>query len=267
VSGNYDDTIPNACGNDSIITLHLTLHHATSSVDPVEGKDCSSYYWADADTTIKTIGTHNYTHKFSTIYGCDSVVTKTITVYKPDTVPVTKAPVCNLYEWKEADTTIIDGGTNTYRHVFTNQYGCDSVVDLTVTINVPYQATLSLKAYYGDRIIMINRNEINAISAEWQLDSLGLEHPEYVEWYYISAAGDTSYLDNGYYYTLASGEPLPAGQYFAKIDLPAVASNPCGAMGQTIVYTVTGAAAAPALVPSRARAGEEVQVINLDPTQ
>jgi hypothetical protein len=272
VSGNYDDTIPNACGNDSIITLHLTLHHATSSVDPVEGKDCSSYYWADADTTIKTIGTHNYTHKFSTIYGCDSVVTKTITVYKPDTVPVTiGTPVCNLYEWKEADTTIIDGGTNTYRHVFTNQYGCDSVVDLTVTINVPYQATLSLKAYYGDRIIMINRNEINAISAEWQLDSLGLEHPEYVEWYYISAAGDTTHLDNGYdygyYYTLESGDPLPAGQYFAKIDLPAVASNPCGAMGQTIVYTVTGAAAAPALVPSLARPGEEVHVINLDPTQ
>ena len=266
-SGSYNDTISNACGNDSIITLHLTLHHATSSVDPVEGKDCSSYYWADANTTITTIGTHDYTHVFHTIYGCDSVVTKTITVYKPDTVEVTKAPVCNLYEWKEADTTIIDGGTNTYRHVFTNQYGCDSVVDLTVTINVPYQATLSLKAYYGDRIIMINRNEINAISAEWQLDSLGLEHPEYVEWYYISAAGDTSYLDNGYYYTLASGEPLPAGQYFAKIDIPAVASNPCGALGQTIVYTVTGAAAAPALVPSLARPGEEVHVINLDPTQ
>jgi len=271
--GNYTHTFTggNICGNDSVVTLHLTLHKSTSSVDPVEGKDCSSYYWADADTTIKTIGTHNYTHKFSTIYGCDSVVTKTITVYKPDTVEVTKAPVCNMYEWKEADTTIIDGGTNTYRHVFTNQYGCDSVVDLTVTINVPYQATLSLKAYYGDRIIMINRNEINAISAEWQLDSLGLEHPEYVEWYYISAAGDTTYLDNGYdygyYYTLESGDPLPAGQYFAKIDLPAVAGNPCGAQGQTIVYTVTGAAAAPALVPSLARPGEEVHVINLDPTQ
>ena len=267
--GNYTHTFTggNICGNDSVVTLHLTLHKSTSSVDPVEGKDCSSYYWADADTTIKTIGTHDYTHVFHTIYGCDSVVTKTITVYKPDTVEVTKAPVCNMYEWKEADTTIIDGGTNTYRHVFTNQYGCDSVVDLTVTINVPYQATLSLKAYYGDRIIMINRNEINAISAEWQLDSLGLEHPEYVEWYYISAAGDTTFLDYGYYYTLASGEPLPAGQYFAKIDIPAVASNPCGAMGQTIVYTVTGAAAAPALVPSLARPGEEVHVINLDPTQ
>jgi hypothetical protein len=272
VSGNYKDTLKNACGNDSIVTLHLTIHNSTSSIDPVEGKKCTAYYWADADTTITTIGTHDYTHKFKTIYGCDSVVTKTITVYKPDTVPVTVPSfVCNVFEWKDSvqgfDTTIIDGGTNTYRHKFINQYGCDSIVDLTVTIKVPYETTLDLKAYYGDRIIMINRNQINAISAEWQLDSLGLEHPEYVEWYYISPAGDTTYLDNGYYYTLESGDPLPAGQYFAKIDLPAVASNPCGALGQTIVYTVTGSAAAPALVPSLARPGEEVHVINLDPTQ
>lgn len=272
VSGNYNDTLKNACGNDSIVTLHLTIHNSTSSIDPVEGKKCTAYYWADADTTITTIGTHDYTHKFKTIYGCDSVVTKTITVYKPDTVPVTiPSFVCNVFEWKDAaqgfDTTIIDGGTNTYRHKFINQYGCDSIVDLTVTIKVPYETTLDLKAYYGDRIIMINRNQINAISAEWQLDSLGLEHPDYVEWYYISPAGDTTFLDYGYYYTLASGDPLPAGQYFAKIDLPAVASNPCGALGQTIVYTVTGSAAAPALVPSLARPGEEVHVINLDPTQ
>ena len=211
----------------------------------MEGKDCKSYYWADADTTITTLGTHDYTHVFKTIYGCDSVVTKTITVYKPDTVPVNVGKFCNLYYWEEADTTIIDGGTNTYRHVFKNMHNCDSVVDLTVHIDVPYEATLDLKSYYGDRIIMINRNQINAISAEWYLDSLGIEHPEYVEWYRIETNGDTTSLGNGYYYTLASGEPLPAGTYYAELNVTAAAGAPCGAKGKTILYTITGAAAAP----------------------
>ncbi len=170
-----------------------------------------------------------------------------------------------MYYWAEADTTIIDGGINSYTHVFQTYQNCDSIVTLTVEIDVPYQATLDIKGYYGDRIIMINRNQINDIPG-WHLDSLDTEHPELVEWYRIEASGDTTFLGTGYYYTLPSGDPLPAGVYFAEINLPAVGES-CGASGKTELYPITASAGAPALMPSYAQPGEDIRVVNLDPME
>jgi hypothetical protein len=162
------------------------------------------------------------------------------------------------------DTTIITGGTHTYQHVFQTIHGCDSVVSITVTINVPYETTLSLVHKFGDRLIMIDRTEINAIPG-WYLDSLDIEHPEYVTWYEIDPAGNERVCGTGYYYNLASGEPLPSGYtYYAVVNIPGTAVS-CGAQGTTVQYTIPTHAAAPALVPTLARPGENIRVINLDP--
>jgi hypothetical protein len=134
-----------------------------------------------------------------------------------------------------------------------------------VTINLPYVDTLDVREYYGWRIIMINRNQINTIPG-WQLDSLQNDHPEYVTWHQIDLDGNDTEVGTGYYYTLASGEPLPAGyQYYAIVSIPAAEGSPCGAYGRTEIVTVGVTAPAPALVPSLARPGEDIQVINLDP--
>jgi hypothetical protein len=146
------------------------------------------------------------------------------------------------------------------------------VVTIKVTINgTPYVDTLEVKAYYGYRVIMINRNQINDMPGWADLDSLDIDHPEYVTWYQMLGATPDITTDKkvatGYYYTLPNGEPLPAGnQYYAYIDIPASVGATCGSIGITEVITIGSPAAAPALVPSLAKPGEDIQVINLDPT-
>ena len=265
-SGDYQATLTNAAGCDSVATLHLTVNYsATSTETPVTA--CDEYYWASADTTIKATGT--YTHVFKTVLGCDSVVTLSATINNSIVMPDIPVNECNMYQWKDEaqgfDTLITTTGK--YTHVFTTALGCDSTVTIDATIKgSSYVDDLDIKAYYGNRIIMINRNQINALDGWVDLDSLDTEQGKYVEWYRIEASGDTTFLGTGYYYTLPTGDPLPAGDYYAYIDLPHSAGAECGSVGKTKVLPIAAAAtAAPALVPSLARPGEDIQVINLDP--
>ena len=65
---------------------------------------------------------------------------------------------------------------------------------------------------------------------------------------------------------MASGEPLPTGYtYYAVVEIPASEGVVCGAKGETEHYTIPVPAGVPALVPSLARPGEEIRIINLDP--
>jgi hypothetical protein len=196
--------------------------------------------------------------------GCDSVVTLHLTVFKPDTTVLPAVDSCNRYHLKTADIDTLITTTGDYKFVFQNANGCDSVVTINVTIATPYVDTLSLIHKFGDRLLMINRKEINAIPG-WYLDSLDTDHPEYVSWYEIDPAGNEKPLHDGYTHSLPNGEPLPAGYtYYAEVNIPAVGGN-CGAIGTTKHYTIPSAAPAPALMPSLARPGEEIRIVNLDP--
>jgi hypothetical protein len=113
---------------------------------------------------------------------------------------------------------------------------------------------------------MINRHEINALPGR-SLDSLDNDHPEYVEWHEIDLSGNDRVCGTGYYYNLPNGDPLPTGYtYYAVVKIPASAGAICGASGTTVKYTIPAPAGAPALMPSLARPGEDIRVINLDPT-
>jgi hypothetical protein len=254
-SGDYIDTIPNVAGGDSIITLHLTVNYATTGSETVT--ECDVYNWHGKDYT--TSGTYVDTLT-SLVTGCDSIVTLHLTINHSDST-VEVVDTCNMYMWHDSLYT----QSGVYYDTLQTAAGCDSICKLDLTIVLPYQDTLSIEHYYGDRIIMVNRHEINSIPG-WKLDSLDLEHPEYVEWYRIEANGDTTSLGNGYYYTIATGDPLPAGTYFAVITIAPSSGARCGALGVTETYTVTGASLAPALVPSLARPGEDIRIIHLDPT-
>jgi hypothetical protein len=259
-SGTYVHMFTSVHSCDSVVTLPVTIH-ASAATDETPVVTCDSYYWASADTTITTSGI--YKHKFNTIHGCDSIVTLDVTINKSATVTADSVRICNKYYWAFADSTIITSGT--YTHTGSTVAGCDSTVTVTVTIDVPYETSLSLVHKYGNRVIMINRNEINAIPG-WYLDSLHTEHPEYVIWHEIDLAGNDRVVGSGYYYTLASGEPLPTGYtYYAVIDLPASKGAICGAKGETMHYTIPAPAGVPALMPSLARPGESIRVVNLDP--
>ena len=260
---NCDDTlravIDNKC--DSIVRLTLIIK-ATSTFEDY-ASICPSelpYTWHgitfdEAKDSIFTL---------TNAVGCDSVVTLHLTVFKPDTTVLPAVDSCNRYHLMTADIDTLITTTGNYRFVLQNANGCDSIVKINVTIATPYVDTLSLIHKFGDRLLMINRKEINAMPG-WYLDSLDIDHPEYVSWYEIDPAGNEKPLHDGYTHSLPNGEPLPAGYtYYAEVNIPAVGGN-CGAIGKTERYTIPSAAPAPALMPSLARPGEEIRIVNLDP--
>ena len=264
-SGNYTHKFQTVYGCDSVVTLPVTIHYsaAPSTASAVEA--CEAYNWVDVaqgfDTTIVTSG--NYTHKFQTIHGCDSVVTLPVTIYEKDSTILPPIDTCNMYRWKTPDIDTLITTTGLYQHMFQTIHGCDSLVKLDVTIRVPYLTTLDLIHKFGDRLLMINRNQINKIDG-WQLDSLDVDHPEYVSWYKENPAGEDEFLTYGYSYSMPNGDPIPAGTYYAVVNIPGKGGN-CGAIGTTEHYTVKGTSQAPELVPTLARPGEEITVLNLNP--
>ena len=260
-SGDYDHLLTNAAGCDSTVTLHLTIHH--SSATDTTAVECDKFVWYG--TTYTTSG--DYPRTFTNIDQCDSVVTLHLTIHNSVVAPIEKETHCYYFDWHGVRYT----QSGIYYDTLATFHNCDSVCTLDLTVNMPYVDTLEVKAYYGYRVIMINRNQINEIPG-WQLDSLDVAHPEYVTWYRMVGATPDVEKDEkvgiGYYYTLPNGEPLPAGeQYYAVVDIPASSAAVCGAQGITNVILIGTSAAAPALVPSLTKPGEDIQVINLNPME
>ena len=115
---------------DSIVTLNLSV--TTPIITSLNPVICAGgeYYWDGADTTLATRGT--YTRTFLAANGCDSVVTVTLTVIDPVTVPVAYAlPEGGSYTFGEQ--VITEAGVYS-KHDVSLVTGCDSITELTVTI-------------------------------------------------------------------------------------------------------------------------------------
>lgn len=115
---------------DSIVTLNLSV--TTPIITSLNPVICAGgeYYWDGADTTLATRGT--YTRTFLAANGCDSVVTVTLTVIDPVTVPVAYAlPEGGSYTFGEQ--VITEAGVYS-KHDESLVTGCDSITELTVTI-------------------------------------------------------------------------------------------------------------------------------------
>ena len=77
-SGLYHDTIPNAAGCDSVITLELTILEPTAST--VTASACGSYYWGQTGLTYNFSGVYKDT--ILNAAGCDSVITLSLLIHQ-----------------------------------------------------------------------------------------------------------------------------------------------------------------------------------------
>ena len=66
ISNTYYDTLPNAVGCDSVVTLNLTINNSIATSDSITA--CDSTTWNG--TTYTTSGI--YTKTLQTVNGCDS---------------------------------------------------------------------------------------------------------------------------------------------------------------------------------------------------
>ncbi len=129
-AGTYMDTIPNAAACDSIITINLTVNQtfATSFEDTM----CTGDTYTFGSQSLTTAGV--YTETFQTVNGCDSVVTLTLATVNGYTVNLDQ-DLCDGDTIDFNGQEITTGGTFTAN--LTTSAGCDSTVNLTVTLLNP----------------------------------------------------------------------------------------------------------------------------------
>jgi hypothetical protein len=128
------DTLLNAVGCDSVISLNLTITTSTASVDV--HTECDSYTWIDGVTytTSNSMATHTLTNAAN----CDSVVTLNLTI-NSSTFYTDVISACNSYTW--IDGVTYTSSNNTAKDTVLNAAGCDSIISLDLTINSVYATT------------------------------------------------------------------------------------------------------------------------------
>ena len=129
----YILTAVNGC--DSVVTLNLTVNHSIAVTDTVVA--CGSYTWIDGNTYTQSINTPTYT--FTSVSGCDSVVTLNLTI-NPNATGIDTQVSCDSYTW--IDGVTYTESTNTPTYTLTAANGCDSVVTLNLTINLSVHDTI-----------------------------------------------------------------------------------------------------------------------------
>ncbi len=131
-SGDYTTTLPAANGCDSVVTLHLTIHHAVTN--EISETACDSYTWNGTEYTESGV----YTKSLPAANGCDSVVTLHLTIHHPVTNEISET-ACETYTWNGTEYT--ESGDYTKSLPAAN--GCDSVVTLHLTIHHPVTNEIS----------------------------------------------------------------------------------------------------------------------------
>jgi hypothetical protein len=114
-SGNYMDTIPNAAGCDSVLTIDVTINAVTTS--SITESACNSYVSPSGNTTWTATGI--YTDIVPNANGCDSVITVDLTITSVNVGVTQTANVLTAdlvgasYQWIDcSDNSPISGETS-----------------------------------------------------------------------------------------------------------------------------------------------------------
>lgn len=135
----YKDTLRTVGGCDSIWgVVNITVHPTVTATDSVALCKLETHQWGTKTYSWESKGRYTDTQTFSTVLGCDSVVTRIFNVSENDTVKYTRTicggSVYSEYPFISEQYTV--GGVYT-KTVHTNNT-CDSVYVLTLKV----QATI-----------------------------------------------------------------------------------------------------------------------------
>jgi len=132
--GTYTRNYSTINGCDSTYILNLTVHPAYGFFDMAEICQGDSYTWHGS--TFTTSGT--FTKTYSTIHGCDSIYTLSLTVHPSYSFSENKS-ICQGSSYTWHGTTYSAAGT--YVKNYTTTYGCDSVYTLYLSEVAEYSFT------------------------------------------------------------------------------------------------------------------------------
>ena len=134
--GSYTQSLVSRYGCDSIVTLHLIVGdlYDISIYDTICAGEI--YTWDGLQYTATGV----YPRKYSSIEGCDSIVTLNLTVTETYDIEFTDT-ICagETYRWNSEKYT----ESGSYTQSFTTQYGCDSIVTLHLIVGDLYNVEWS----------------------------------------------------------------------------------------------------------------------------
>ena len=256
-SGTYADTLYfTATGCDSAYhILHLTVGQPFMAYDTIAS--CDSYTWRGKTYTASG----DYSDAYTTFAGCDSIYHLHLNIH-PSYALYDTITSCSAVNYRQ----------QTYDHSgdyvvpLVSVHGCDSVYHLHLTINggVLYD-NLPLVSLYGNRLLLLDRNSIEAQGHSFQAKD--------VQWFRVEGTQDNPLLPDEEddellvsgveYYSYYNDEVIPAGSYYARIDQPS--QGPCGAYIRTrVIKLYTSQQSTPKLAPNRVTKGEPLHIIDLD---
>ncbi len=120
------DTLINAAGCDSIVTLNLTINQSTSGTESVTA--CDDYTW---NGITYTSSNSTALDTLVNSVGCDSIVALNLTITQ-STSGTDIVTACDDYTWNGITYT---SSNSTALDTLVNAAGCDSIVTLNLTIN------------------------------------------------------------------------------------------------------------------------------------
>src|SRR5690554_2695256 len=135
IAGIYNDTIPNAAGCDSILTINLSIG-TIATTDTVTVSACDSYVSVSGNYTWTTDGTYNDT--IPNAVGCDSVIVTNLTILNSTTETIS-VDACDTYTTPSGDYSYTAAGT--YNDTIPNAAGCDSIITINLTMNTSDAST------------------------------------------------------------------------------------------------------------------------------
>jgi len=134
--GAYLDTLVNAVGCDSVLTLNLTVKQ--NSTGTINQSICQgqSYFFNGANRTVQGA----YLDTLVNVAGCDSVLTLNLTVKQNSTGTINQS-ICQgqSYFFNGANRT----AQGAYLDTLVNSVGCDSVLTLNLTVNALPNAVIN----------------------------------------------------------------------------------------------------------------------------
>ena len=127
-SGNYTDTLTNAAGCDSILSIALTVNESSFSELEIEGCDSVT---APSGKVFYVSG--NYMDTITNTAGCDSIISLSLVIPSSSTNEI-KVTVCESYVSPSGKTFTEEG---IFMDTIPNSFGCDSIITIDITLDNP----------------------------------------------------------------------------------------------------------------------------------
>ncbi len=131
----------NNCWSSSSASTAVTVFTTNTGVQSVVS--CDSFTWVNGVTYTNSTNSPSMELPNASVFGCDSNLVLNLTVY-PSFSTINDVVYCDSYTWIDGIT--YNASTSNPSYMLTSQYGCDSLVNLNLTIGYSSGDTTSVGA-------------------------------------------------------------------------------------------------------------------------